>query len=392
MRRLSRSLSFESLEVRKVLSADAFHSLSHVHNEAPTHSEESTAAHDRENGEDRESDSKENDNRHGERRQEQKDASSDRKARSAEKRDSDNKEKEETDDSGTDTVSDLNDDRNGTVSVDQDPKQSSAVTTTSISDSVVTAATKMAEDETSEGKNDSKSTAQRLNLAVGESIELTGTIGKSNRDFFVFRANQDGQLSVKSASVAGVAPTVEMEDHQGRDVLELEPNDGHDAGIARVTAGRSYFIRLRGTNNQVSDYQVTLKLNSAVDSNGAVEVPIAEIPAAMKANALDTNGDDSVSPSDALMIVNVLNRLGGSELVDEVLQLVCDLNGDDSVSPLDALTLINYLNLPPAESLVSQPTIATNDPHLGNLGESGGVMFVDQIFMQMGMDDSQVES
>jgi hypothetical protein len=67
----------------------------------------------------------------------------------------------------------------------------------------------------------------------------------------------------------------------------------------------------------------------------------------------DMNGDDLVSPVDALIVINVLNqmRLGakGAALLEPMLG---DVNGDGAISPLDALLIINRLNQripPPAE-------------------------------------------
>ena len=61
----------------------------------------------------------------------------------------------------------------------------------------------------------------------------------------------------------------------------------------------------------------------------------------------DMNGDDLVSPIDALLVINVLNegRMGES-LAKSAEPVHEDVNGDGVVSPLDALLIINRLNRP----------------------------------------------
>jgi hypothetical protein len=66
------------------------------------------------------------------------------------------------------------------------------------------------------------------------------------------------------------------------------------------------------------------------------------------ANALDVNADGFITPIDALLVINDLNRNGPRDLPNEPNPPVppyLDVNGDTFVSPLgDVLPLINYLN------------------------------------------------
>lgn len=72
-----------------------------------------------------------------------------------------------------------------------------------------------------------------------------------------------------------------------------------------------------------------------------------DLPYATGVISLDVNGDDWVTPIDALMIINELNRNGSGvfnpfrpgENVGW-----WDTNGDGRVSPIDALVVINHLN------------------------------------------------
>lgn len=57
----------------------------------------------------------------------------------------------------------------------------------------------------------------------------------------------------------------------------------------------------------------------------------------------DTDGSGSVSPLDALAVINQINS-GSTDAANAPTSKLVDVNGDDSLSPLDALSVINYLN------------------------------------------------
>lgn len=62
-------------------------------------------------------------------------------------------------------------------------------------------------------------------------------------------------------------------------------------------------------------------------------------------NPLDVNGDQHVSPVDALLIVNELNQIGARRLSDRVVGTPhLDVNQDGFVSSVDALLVLNELN------------------------------------------------
>lgn len=68
-------------------------------------------------------------------------------------------------------------------------------------------------------------------------------------------------------------------------------------------------------------------------------------------NPLDANRDGSVSPVDALVVINTVNVVGSRSLAtptaaEDIPTLYFDPSGDDAVSPLDALLVINFLNNP----------------------------------------------
>jgi hypothetical protein len=73
---------------------------------------------------------------------------------------------------------------------------------------------------------------------------------------------------------------------------------------------------------------------------------------------LDTNGDGSIAPIDALLIINQLNLYGSRLLLNSPVRAIApqtidpvglwsfqvDTNGDGHLAPLDALLVITYLN------------------------------------------------
>jgi hypothetical protein len=88
-------------------------------------------------------------------------------------------------------------------------------------------------------------------------------------------------------------------------------------------------------------------------------------PAMNPTNALDVDNDGSISPLDALLVINRLNSpanilAGGEGEGSDLPKLYFDVNGDGAVTPLDALTVINYLNQPRAFS----PAAGEGEPTL----------------------------
>ncbi|MEZ6092320.1 MAG: dockerin type I domain-containing protein [Pirellulaceae bacterium] len=63
--------------------------------------------------------------------------------------------------------------------------------------------------------------------------------------------------------------------------------------------------------------------------------------------ACDVNDSGIVSPIDALLVINRLNRSGSGALLDrgtDSTEPYYDTNGDGSVSAIDALLVLNLLN------------------------------------------------
>ncbi|MFN9915611.1 MAG: dockerin type I domain-containing protein, partial [Pirellulaceae bacterium] len=64
------------------------------------------------------------------------------------------------------------------------------------------------------------------------------------------------------------------------------------------------------------------------------------------ANRYDVNNDGFVSPIDALIVINDINRSGVRDLgpTDFTPPPYIDVNGSSSVEPIDILQVINYIN------------------------------------------------
>ena len=90
--------------------------------------------------------------------------------------------------------------------------------------------------------------------------------------------------------------------------------------------------------------------------------PIAPTFIQNPVNRLDVSGDNSVSPLDALLIVNLLNTADRTTINSS--GLFYDTSGDGNASPLDALLVINALNVRQGLSALGEGELqsATADP------------------------------
>ncbi len=101
--------------------------------------------------------------------------------------------------------------------------------------------------------------------------------------------------------------------------------------------------------------------------------------------AKDVNNDLRITPIDALVVLNELNRSGARDLSAEPVQpsRFIDVNGDNRISPLDALQVINSLNRGAGEDVpVVEMMIGLTDDEGNSLLEQGtrtANLSVDQI-------------
>jgi hypothetical protein len=83
-------------------------------------------------------------------------------------------------------------------------------------------------------------------------------------------------------------------------------------------------------------------------------------------NPFDVNGRSDVTPADALVIINYLNRSSFTNipLTVDFRTNFLDVSGNNKIEPLDALQVINYLNRRntngEGEASSAGPDLATN--------------------------------
>ena len=106
----------------------------------------------------------------------------------------------------------------------------------------------------------------------------------------------------------------------------------------------------------------------------AILVLAHPLPWQNDANATDANADGSVSPVDALVIINYINEHGSGSLPvppPTTIVFYFDTNGDGFASPVDVLLVVNLLNAQPASegenplpSIIAPTTPYLNMPKL----------------------------
>ena len=96
----------------------------------------------------------------------------------------------------------------------------------------------------------------------------------------------------------------------------------------------------------------------------------ADLGSSIPVVALDVNADGALSPFDALMIVNQLNRTSqgaDGEAPADTLRGLLDVNGDGSLSALDALAVINRLNVRGSGRILLEEVIGIGERGLSEL-------------------------
>ncbi len=147
-------------------------------------------------------------------------------------------------------------------------------------------------------------------------------------------------------------------------MMPLALSEGEYEISVPVEDGATYVLYVAGQASP-AEFVTTLHL----------EVPDPTAPPAARpryytniANALDTNADGDVSPLDALVVINSLNR--HSPVSAGAGLLFLDVTGDEDLSPLDALRVINYLNAGGSGSGEGESGGASAVESAGNTSES----------------------
>ncbi len=172
---------------------------------------------------------------------------------------------------------------------------------------------------------------KRLYLASTPSpTVLVEGLMNSGENWFFFRA---ARSAVLTASIADGEKPLEM---YTESMMPVSLGMDSSPLATEVMAGAGYYVYAAGVRGQ----ELILELGPDLDARGP-----------NPANPLDASDDGDVSPLDALLVINALNRRGAGESTHESRKYYLDTNGDGSLTPLDALLIINQLNRPggPAE-------------------------------------------
>ena len=183
-----------------------------------------------------------------------------------------------------------------------------------------------------------KQTSARSEVAVGDINEAPESVSINNNTIWQELIGQVvGQLNV-----------VDPELDQTHVIESLDSKFVVEGGFLRLAADQ--FIPA-GMSEYIVPLRVTDSGSPALSVDFQIQVLADAIDSPWKNQALpsDVNGDGTVAPIDALIVINYLN-LGRPQVLDpdELPPLATgffyDRNGDRVVSPLDALIIISELN------------------------------------------------
>jgi hypothetical protein len=102
-------------------------------------------------------------------------------------------------------------------------------------------------------------------------------------------------------------------------------------------------------NHSLLLYELDTAVPFGLIQYGAAELNVIANPHHNVQNPPDVDGDGTVAPVDALIVINTLNEHGAQALPNPPVAPFhtppqVDVNGDASLSPLDALIVINHIN------------------------------------------------
>ena len=172
-------------------------------------------------------------------------------------------------------------------------------------------------------------------------------------------------------------------------IVQLSANDSANVtfpNTVSIAAGQaSAEFEIRSKDNSVINADRNVRFEAALEgfASSSADLKIVDDeslkPWHNPANRLDVNGDGVVSPTDALLIINHLNKVGTGRLSLPWTGRFVDVNGDDSVSPVDALQVINFLNT--KASAEGEEAAAADQQMLGFANESNmlSAILVDDI-------------
>jgi uncharacterized protein YdeI (BOF family) len=108
---------------------------------------------------------------------------------------------------------------------------------------------------------------------------VTGTIsGRKDQDVFQFSAESSGTVNLSCTANHRSGCRVSVQDSEGRELFETQPNDGIKSGTFTVEAGQTVFVRVRGHRHRGGDYsiQMTLSPSTPVVRNAETNAGVSE--------------------------------------------------------------------------------------------------------------------
>lgn len=161
----------------------------------------------------------------------------------------------------------------------------------------------------------------------------------------------------------------------GRDIPWLQDVDLNNNSISDVTrelwdTTRRDVIIVDTNGEQVDVYNLTVNDLSDADNYSTLKQMLLDTAATDSnptpwqnaTNPMDVNDDGSVSPIDALQVINYLNSNGAGELpAERTGGSYLDPSGDNFIAPRDALLVINYLNSSNNGAVASRPASTAID-------------------------------
>ncbi len=199
-------------------------------------------------------------------------------------------------------------------------------------------------------------------LYDADAIRVSDSSTADRFDFDVtFGTNFDPNSAVGTAARPGIIDEFGTQDVRGAIPPGTPLEDPRTLATIFFVARQAGTTTIIGSPADASPSQDTLLLDRdepvprSLINYGSLQVTIGgaegEFPLHNSAMATDVNADGVVSPIDALVIINELNRQFFAELQGEapaanqgLARFYTDVNADKNVTALDALTVINYLN------------------------------------------------
>ncbi len=185
--------------------------------------------------------------------------------------------------------------------------------------------------------------------------------GDADIDTYRFRTSTDGRYRfvAEAEGTRGADTYLRLFDLDGQELAYSDNRSGSGQIELPLDGGMDYLIVVSVTSPLPRSYNpfTGAGLVPGTGKTGAYQLSADTVfvnPFPWRHTALpeDVDGDGSVFPIDALLVINQLNQSGAGPLsvppvAPDLPPPFLDVFGDNYLSPIDALMVINYLNSPP---------------------------------------------